>query len=156
MDLDKIERLIRMLESSSLIEIEIEEDGLRMRMQKAQALAPQPAAIPLIAQPVQTTVPVTAAPAAPGEAAVAEPDVPTIDSPMVGTFYSAPTPGDPPFVQVGDQVEDGQMVCIVEAMKLMNDVTSKLSCIIEKVLVENGEPVEFGQPLFAIRPVEQV
>ena len=72
---------------------------------------------------------------------------------MVGTFYSAPAPGEARFVQEGDQVEDGQTVCIVEAMKLMNEVGATSHCIIEKVLVENGQPVEFGQPLFAIRKV---
>ena len=75
-----------------------------------------------------------------------------ITSPMVGTFYSAPSPDAQAFLKVGDTVSVGAVVCIVEAMKLMNEVTSKTSCIIEKVLVENGEPVEFGQALYAIRP----
>jgi acetyl-CoA carboxylase biotin carboxyl carrier protein len=77
----------------------------------------------------------------------------TIDSPMVGTFYSASAPGKPAFVLPGDTVEPNQTVCIVEAMKIMNEVVSKLPMIIEKVLVENGEPVEFGQPLFMGRPL---
>jgi acetyl-CoA carboxylase biotin carboxyl carrier protein len=72
---------------------------------------------------------------------------------MVGTFYTAPAPGEPAFVRVGDTVEENQTVCIVEAMKLMNEVAAKESCVIEKILVENGEPVEFGQPLFAVRPL---
>jgi acetyl-CoA carboxylase biotin carboxyl carrier protein len=77
----------------------------------------------------------------------------TIDSPMVGTFYTAPAPGEPPFLLPGDTVEPGQTVCIVEAMKIMNEVPAKVAAIIEKVLVENGEAVEYGQPLFAIRPL---
>ncbi|HPO31198.1 MAG TPA: acetyl-CoA carboxylase biotin carboxyl carrier protein, partial [Candidatus Hydrogenedentes bacterium] len=77
----------------------------------------------------------------------------TIDSPMVGTFYDAPGPGEPPFVQPGDTVDAGQVVCIVEAMKIMNEVTAKVPAIVEQVLVRNGEPVEYGQPLFAVRPL---
>ena len=109
-----------------------------------------PAMMPHYEQPGAAT----GAPA-PGDAA---PEVdpagglPTIDSPMVGTFSLAPAPGEPDFVEVGSRVEEGATVCIVEAMKLMNEVTAKTSCIIEKVLVENGEPIEFGQALFAIRP----
>lgn len=90
-----------------------------------------------------------AAPAAP-----AAPELPaaiTIDSPMVGTYYSAGSPGDPPFVSVGSRVEPGQNVCIIEAMKIMNEVTAARACVIEKLLVENEQPVEFGQPLFEIR-----
>jgi acetyl-CoA carboxylase biotin carboxyl carrier protein len=98
-----------------------------------------------------------AAPAAAATPAEAESALPhgsyTIDSPMVGTFYAAATPGDPPFVLPGATVGVEQTVCIVEAMKIMNEVTSKEACIIEKVLVENGQPVEFGQPLFQARPI---
>lgn len=155
MDLAKIERLIRILESSSLSEIEIEEEGLRVRLQKPQLIA---AAIP-VAAPLTGQVNAVGAPelaVAPVGEPAEEEEIPTIDSPMVGTFYAAPAPGEPPFVQVGDRVEVDQTVCIVEAMKLMNEVGAKFPCIIEKLLVENGEPVEFGQSLFAVRPVEQV
>ncbi|NLT61310.1 MAG: acetyl-CoA carboxylase biotin carboxyl carrier protein, partial [Candidatus Hydrogenedentes bacterium] len=78
----------------------------------------------------------------------------TIDSPMVGVFYAAPAPDKPPFVKPGDAVQEQQTVCIVEAMKLMNEVTAQFPARIVKVLVENGEPVEFGQPLFAVEPLE--
>jgi acetyl-CoA carboxylase biotin carboxyl carrier protein len=74
---------------------------------------------------------------------------------MVGVFYAAPAPGEPPFVQPGDTIEAGQTVCIVEAMKLMNEVGAKVPCVIEQVLVENAEPVEFGQPLFSVRPLDE-
>ncbi len=157
MDLKKLEELIRMLEDSSLSEIEIEEEGHRIRLVK-----PQPPAPVAVAAPV--AIPVAAAPAGhvsaipvPGAAPVpAEPEgeqLPTIDSPMVGTFYTASSPGEEPFVREGSKVDENQTVCIVEAMKLMNEVGAKFACVIEKVLVENGEPVEFGQPLFSVRPL---
>lgn len=144
MDFKDLEALISIFEKSGLTEIEIEEEGRRMRLQKASPYAPAPAS-------VQVPAP------APGEAAPAEADaLPegaiTIDSPMVGTFYRSPAPGEDPFVKEGDAVEQGQTVCIVEAMKLMNEVGAKSACVIDKVLVEDGEPVEFGQPLFIVRP----
>lgn len=146
MDHTEIEALIRLLEASNLTEIEVEEDGRRIRLQRSPAgyaPAPMPAAAP--------------APQAPAEGEPAEDDglegLATIDSPMVGTFYAAPAPGEAPFVKAGDRVDESATVCIVEAMKLMNEVVAKFACIIERVLVENGQPVEFGQPLFAVRPV---
>jgi acetyl-CoA carboxylase biotin carboxyl carrier protein len=158
-DTKELEELIRIFEASSLSEIEVEEDGRRMRLQKPQPIQPSFAPYPYPGPPLeQSGSAVAAAPPspAPGSAPSAEPEpeeaLPTIDSPMVGTFYAAPAPGEDPFVKVGDAVEEGQTVCIVEAMKLMNEVGAKSACKIVKVLVENGEPVEFGQPLFAIDP----
>jgi len=148
LDFKELQELIRILEASDLTELEIEEDGRRIRLHKAAPVALAP-----IAQ---------VAPASDGEASEAEEDaeadetlgLPTIDAPMVGTFYSAPAPGEEPYVQPGDRVEENQIVCIVEAMKLMNEVGTKAAGIIEKVLVENGQSVEFGQPLFALRDLE--
>lgn len=150
MDLDKIQDLIRILESSGLAELEVEEDGKRVRLSK------QASPIHVItAQPVEQ---LTAAPklhtAAPGAAET--PDysgLVMINSPMVGTFYASPHPGEAPFVLPGDAVESEQTLCIVEAMKIMNTVVAKFPAMIERVLVENAEPVEFGQPLFAVRPL---
>jgi acetyl-CoA carboxylase biotin carboxyl carrier protein len=106
----------------------------------------------VVASEGHVLAPVAVEPAAePDPAPEEETYAEVITSPMVGTFYTASAPGEDPFVQEGDQVEDGQTVCIVEAMKLMNEVGAKSNCIIEKVLVENGQPVEFGQPLFTIR-----
>jgi oxaloacetate decarboxylase (Na+ extruding) subunit alpha len=159
LDLDKLRELIRIFEASGLSEIEIqEEDGRRIALKKPAAHHPAHAPLSLMAPPVAHAA---AAPAsasgAPGAAPQpVEPEeeyLHTIDSPMVGTFYGAPAPGEPSFVNVGDTVEENQTVCIVEAMKLMNEVTAKEACVIEKALVENGEPVEFGQPLFAVRPL---
>jgi len=145
---------MRLLEESGLAEIEIEEDNRRVRLSKGASGAPAPM--------YHYAPQAESAPAAPDKSAKAEPepaddDAPeyahTIDSPMVGTFYSSPSPGEPPFVAVGTRIDADSTVCIVEAMKIMNEVTAKENCIIEAMLVENGEPVEFGQPLFAIRPV---
>lgn len=152
MDFKELLELIRILEESGLSEIEVEEEGRRIRLQK-----PAP---PAVLQSVAMVPGVAPGAQAPGlvdpAAAEAEeaPGLPTIDAPMVGTFYSASAPGEESFVQVGDTVEENQTVCIVEAMKLMNEVVAKFAGVVEKILVENGQPVEFGQPLFAIRTVE--
>ena len=151
MDFKELEELIRILEESGLAEIEIEEEGKRIRLQK----------LPPVASAATAMVPADAAVAGPGSPSESEPveideaqGMPTIDAPMVGTFYSASAPGEEPFVKTGDSIEESQIVCIVEAMKLMNEVGATFAGIIEKVLVENGQPVEFGQPLFAIRTAE--
>jgi oxaloacetate decarboxylase alpha subunit len=148
--------LIRILEESGLSELEIEEEGRRIRLQKHAAglsYAPIPVAPPI---PVAIE---GAAPRNGGALALeAEPEagdgLPTFDAPMVGTFYASPSPGADPFVKVGDRVEVNQTICIVEAMKLMNEVSAKFAGTIERVLVENAQPVEFGQPLFAVRPLD--
>ena len=162
MDIDKLRDLIRILENSSLSEIEIEEGGHRIKLKK-----PSPELV--ASSHVVQAVPHTSDQQAPqlahsgqesfessGEEGGEDEDLVTVDSPMVGVFYSAPAPGDPPYVKPGDSVEANQTICIVEAMKLMNEVTAKFSGHIVKCLVENGEPVEFGQPLFAVRPLESV
>lgn len=151
MDTKELEEFIRIFEASSLSEIEVEEDGRRMRLQKPQPIQPVFQPYPYMGPPLEQSGPV-AVPEAPAAEPEPEDALPTIDSPMVGTFYAAPAPGEEPFIKVGDAVEEGQTVCIVEAMKLMNEVGAKSGCKIAKVLVENGEPVEFGQPLFAFEP----
>ncbi len=159
MDIQKLKEMIEILQSSELAEIEFEEDGLRLRLKKPETgTAVPPTSIHVGAAPVVQAAPIAVDAAIPTTESAATPapeeGLDTIDSPMVGTFYSAPAPGDPLFVHVGDTVEEGQTVCIVEAMKLMNEVTAKAAGVIEKILVENAEPVEFGQPLFAVRPSE--
>ncbi len=150
MDVKELKELIEIFQDSELSELEIEEEGCSIRLQRNT-----PAPMPMIMQaPVAAGHPAPAAPAASSEPAVEEETyAEVITSPMVGTFYSAPAPGEDPFVREGDTVEDGQTVCIVEAMKLMNEVGASGHCVIEKVLAENGQPVEFGQPLFAIRHI---
>lgn len=145
MDFKDLEALIAIFEKSGLTEIEIEEEGRRMRLQKASPYASAPAVMHVPHTPaVHDTAPVDESALPPGTI--------SIDSPMVGTFYRSAAPGEDPFVKEGDPVEKGQTVCIVEAMKLMNEVGAKTACVIERVLVENGQPVEFGQPLFVVRP----
>jgi len=162
-DLATIRELVRMLETSELTEMEVEEDNLRVRLSKcrpAEQVSPGmpvymthsgPALLPEnMAQPM---APVSSSePAAPARPTPEEEGLVTIKSPMVGTFYTSAAPGEPPFVLPGDTVESDQTVCIVEAMKIMNEVAAKQAGTIERVLVENGEAVEFDQPLFAIRP----
>ena len=154
MDLEHIEKLIRIFEASGLGELEIEENGRRMRLQKS---IPAPPALPAPVAPILGAA-VPQQIAAPTEEAASaestEEGYETIESPMVGTFYTSPAPGEPAFVAVGDTIEENQTVCIVEAMKLMNEVVAKFAGKIEKILVEDGQPVEFGQPLFRIRVVD--
>ncbi len=155
MDFGELKDLIRILEQSGLSELEVEENGRRIRLQKASAVAP--VAAPMVMAPAPAPAPMAhpaaSAPAAAPAPAADDPTggLPTFDSPMVGTFYRAPSPDAEMFVKVGDRVEENQTICIVEAMKLMNEVGAKFSGVIEKVLVENAQAVEFGQPLFVVR-----
>ena len=162
LDLDKLRELIGIFESSELAEIEMEEEGRRIKLIKPQPQAvhhqpvlthlPHPTHIAVEASPPSAAPPGAAPKEAPAEEI--EEGLVTIDSPMVGVFYAAPAPGEPPFAGPGDVVEEGQTVCIVEAMKLMNEVAAKIHGTIVSVLVDNGEPVEYNQPLFAVRPAE--
>ena len=151
LDFKELQELIRILEESGLNEIEIEEEGRRIRLQKLGAFS-----VASVSHAPALPEPAPAGNPSPQESADVDETLGlnTIDAPMVGTFYAAPAPGEEPFVKAGDSIEESQTVCIVEAMKLMNEVAAKFAGIIEKVLVENGQPVEFGQPLFAIRALE--
>ena len=146
MDIRKIKKLIELLKESGLGEIEVREGEESVRICRA--------AVPEAAM-VQVAAPAAAAPApAPkakqAEAEQAVPDGYAIRSPMVGTFYRAPSPGAPPFVDTGQQVKKGEVVCIVEAMKMMNNVEADRAGTVKAILVENGQPVEFDQPLITI------
>ena len=145
MDLEKIEGLVKIIENSSLTEFTLKEGDLKITMSKLDnppvVAAGMPVA-PAAAPAVQTEV--TA------EAEEEEEKV-FITSPIVGTFYSAPAPDAPAFVKVGDRVKNGQTVCILEAMKLMNEIQSDFDCEIEAVLVSNEPKVEYGQPLFRVK-----
>ena len=156
MDVEKLRELLGIFEASGLSEIEIEEAGTRIRLKKGAPEQPYCAPAYTVAPPprLEAPVPPGGAAGAPHEPAAPEDELMTIDSPMVGVFYAAPAPDKPPFVKPGDVVQEQQTVCIVEAMKLMNEVTTQFPARIVKVLVENGEPVEFGQPLFAVEPLE--
>ena len=140
-----IEEMLQLMESRGLVELEMEHQGLRIRLKKAT-----PAHTAQLVEYV-AGVPQPAA-ASKGASAAEESHRIIIKSPMVGTCYRAPAPDAPPFVEVGQDLDAGQVVCIIEAMKLMNEIKAEVSGRIAEILVENGAPVEFGQPLFAIEP----
>lgn len=146
MDLKKIEGLVKIIENSSLTEFTIKEGDLKITMSKLDNPPVVAAGVPVGPAPA----PAPAPEAAPAEAE-AEDEKLFITSPIVGTFYSAPAPDAPAFVKVGDQVKNGQTVCILEAMKLMNEIQSEFDCEIEAVLVSNEQKVEYGQPLFRVK-----
>ncbi|AXK38337.1 acetyl-CoA carboxylase biotin carboxyl carrier protein [Crenobacter cavernae] len=149
MDLRKLKKLIDLVEESGIAELEVTEGEEKVRITRVSAAAqvsyiPQPAAYQLPQAPA-------AAPAAPVEAAAPALDTKNaLKSPMVGTFYLSPSPGAKAFVEVGQSVSVGDTLCIIEAMKLMNEITAEHSGVVKAVLVEDGQPVEFGEPLFVI------
>jgi acetyl-CoA carboxylase biotin carboxyl carrier protein len=155
MDLRKLKKLIDLVQESGIGEIEITEGEEKVRICRQAAGSPQVlmAAAPMSMQ-MPMAAPVAAIPPAAGPAAEApkavEPAGHTLKSPMVGTFYRAPSPGAPAFVEVGQSVTKGQTLCIIEAMKLLNEIESDATGTVKAVLVENGQPVEYGQPLFVI------
>jgi acetyl-CoA carboxylase biotin carboxyl carrier protein len=151
MDIRKVKKLIELLEESGIAEIEINEGEESVRISRYSTSAPAP-----VAAPVQQFAPAPAAEAAPVPAADDSSDDSSaisghsVNAPMVGTFYSAPSPGAPDFVKVGDHVKEGDTVCIIEAMKILNQIEADKSGTIKAVLVDNAQPVEFGQPLVVI------
>ncbi|MDH4068829.1 MAG: acetyl-CoA carboxylase biotin carboxyl carrier protein [Ignavibacteria bacterium] len=146
MDLEFIERLLKLLSESNADEIEIEEEGKRVKVAKHPA--PPPGLREVVMAPQAPTPPPPAAAASPPAETPASHH--EIRSPIVGTFYRSPAPDSAPFVEVGSVVQAGAVLCIVEAMKLMNEIESDVEGKIVKVLVENGQPVEYDQPLFLI------
>ena len=149
MDLRKLKTLIELVETSGIGELEIQEGEERVRITRAVA----PASHGLMSDTVSVvaTAPAAAAPAvAQVPVAPAEPEGHLVKSPMVGTFYRSGSPGAKPFVEVGDTVQVGDPLCIIEAMKLMNEIESDHSGVVKQILAENGQPVEFGQPLVVI------
>jgi acetyl-CoA carboxylase biotin carboxyl carrier protein len=154
-ELEQIEQLLRFMSDHNLEEFEYSRGDLRIRLKKpgttsVVSMVPRPAA--------EIIVPGAVPPAASGPSTVAEADLRggedlfLVKSPIVGTFYGSPSPGAEPFVTVGSHVEAGQTLCIVEAMKLMNEIESETNGEVLRIFVENGQPVEYGQPLFGIRP----
>jgi len=149
MDLRKLKTLIDLVAESGIAELEITEGEGKVRIVKFSQTT---ATVPL--QPAVAAVPAAAAAAPPAApAAAAAPAVPeghVVKSPMVGTFYRSPNPGASAFVELGQAVKEGEPLCIIEAMKLLNEIEADKSGVIKEILVENGEPVEYGQPLFVI------
>jgi len=155
MDVEQIRQLVELMKENELTEMRLR-DGeatiiLRRGCQKDQAVTVSGPAT----APAAQTPPVAPSAAAPAEAGVSQPEqqaLPTINSPMVGTFYAAADPESEPFVKVGDHVTSDTVVCIIEAMKVFNEIKAEMSGTIEKILIENEQPVEFGQPMFVVRP----
>ena len=152
MDIRKVKKLIELLDESGIAEIEITEGEESVRISRySQHAAPAP--VVAMAAPVATAaaMPATAAAAVPAHTpADVEDDGYEVTSPMVGTFYAASTPGSAPFVQVGDRVNEGDVLCIIEAMKMMNQIEAEVSGMVKSIRIQNGEPVEFGQTLIVI------
>jgi len=158
LNLDEIREIAELIEKYGFTDFEFENEKIRLRLSKS-VMAPQIAFQPVTAAtPIQTQSVVESKPSAEDSKAVQETKPETEDdnlhkitSPIVGTFYRAPAPDKPPYVQIGDKVEPDTVVCIVEAMKLMNEIQAGVSGEVVKIYVENGQPVEYGQPLFGIK-----
>jgi acetyl-CoA carboxylase biotin carboxyl carrier protein len=160
-NLKDLKKLIDMMRKAELSEVNIEQEGIKIALKRGSGDVPQLAfSVPTAASPVyapaQAAFPASAAPSsapvqAPAPAAPVEEGL-QIHSPMVGTFYRASSPDSAPYAEVGTRVEVGQTVCIIEAMKLMNEIKSECAGVVTKVLAENAQPVEFGQPLFVVKP----
>jgi len=157
-EMEQIEHLLKTMAEHNLEEFEYSRGDLRIRLKKPSAAAaylaaPRPAPEIIVAGPIGTpaSAATATAPAVAAEARASE-DLHLVKSPIVGTFYGSPSPGTEPFVKVGGYVELGETLCIVEAMKLMNEIESDISGEVLRIFAENGQPVEYGQPLFGIRP----
>ncbi len=149
MDIRKVKKLIELLDESGIAEIEITEGEESVRISRYSQHAPVVAAAPAPV-PAHTSAPLAAPVTAPAAAAEVEEDGYEVTSPMVGTYYAASSPGAAPYVQVGDRVNEGDTLCIIEAMKMMNQIETDVAGVIKSIRVQNGEPVEFGQTLFVI------
>jgi acetyl-CoA carboxylase biotin carboxyl carrier protein len=160
---EQIKELIELVSLNRLQGLELERSGFRLKIDGQQAAAAAPAAVPqpapaVASAPAPATTAITPAslpPAAPAPAAAAAPTAPpghVVNSPIVGTFYRAASPDSPPFCEVGSRVKQGQVLCIIEAMKLMNEIESDIDGVITEIYPQNAQAVEFGEPLFAIRP----
>ena len=145
MNIKEIKEMIQLMNENSLTELELEKDGLKIRLKKNASGVIEPSII----QEASPTAPAKAV-VEPKEAPKAPAPKTYIKSPMVGTFYASPAPDAAPFVQVGSEVQVGQVICIIEAMKLMNEIKAEVRGKISEILLNNGDPVEFGQPLFSL------
>ena len=150
MDLRKLKTLIDLVSESNISELEITEADGKVRIVKADPTASVQMQYAPAPMPVAMAPAATLAPAAPAEPAVPAETGHPVKSPMVGTFYRSANPGAKPFAEVGDAIQEGEPICIIEAMKIMNEIEADMSGKVSKILVENGQAVEFGQPLFII------
>ncbi len=145
MELDEIKNLIELLKETDITELMIEKEGSKLKIKREKFFSSYEA-VPSVVKNVQKEM------QEPKEFVVEDQKLATITSPIVGIFYSATSPEGPPFVEVGSQVKKGQVLCIVEAMKLMNEIECDADGTIAKILIENGQPVEYGEPLFLVDP----
>ena len=161
MDFKQIQELIKMINKSNIGEVSIEEKGFKLTIKQKEEPVQQVIAAPIQAQPVAALATAPAAAAQPAQAAADKPakaaeppagNTVIIKSPMIGTFYRSPSPDKPSFINVGDEIEPGKVVCIIEAMKLFNEIESEVKGRIIKVLAEDASPVEYDQPLFLVEP----
>ena len=151
MDIRKVKKLIELLEESGIAEIEITEGEEAVRISSYPVNAPVATAVPAaVPAPAPAAAPVAAEAPAPTEASAGEPAGHKVAAPMVGTFYRSPSPEAEPFVKVGDKIEVGDTLCVIEAMKMMNQIEADTAGTVLSIEVENGEPIEFGQTLFVI------
>ncbi len=151
----EIKELIDFISHSNFVEFELEREGFKIKLVKADSRAPAPAAAAPVPVPHPGAVASVAPPApvaVPAPAVAAKSALHEVKSPLVGTFYRSPSPEAAPFTEVGRTIKSGQVLCIVEAMKLMNEIDSDADGVVEEILVSNGQPVEYGEVLFRIRP----
>jgi len=161
LNLDELKQLLQLLDEREIAEFELEEDNLKVRVRKAARapVVPATAAPPPVAASIPAPIAAgEASPLAPAPAPAAPPPtseaagLEVVKSPIVGTFYRTPDPNSPPFVEVGDRIKPGQVLCIIEAMKLMNEIEAETAGEVVKIHKEHGQPVQYGEPLFSIRP----
>jgi acetyl-CoA carboxylase biotin carboxyl carrier protein len=147
LDLKEIRAVLKLIQDTDVEEIEVEQDGRRIRIRRRGLAVPGGAGATAATHLAHVAAPVAAAPQARETT-----NLITVESPMVGTFYRAPAPGADPYVRDGDKVEKGTVLCIIEAMKLMNEIEAEVSGTVHSILVENAQPVEYGQALFLLQP----
>jgi acetyl-CoA carboxylase biotin carboxyl carrier protein len=156
-DIQDLKQLIEFLKENQVAEFDLDRGDVKIRLKFNSAVVPASVHLSGIASPAAALAtqlsPASAAPQPPAPAAEADEALHTVKSPIVGTYYGSPSPGAAPYVSPGDRVEKGQVICIIEAMKLMNEIEADAAGEIVKCLVTNGQPIEYGQPLFAIRTV---
>jgi acetyl-CoA carboxylase biotin carboxyl carrier protein len=160
MDFDEITRILNMMREHDLAEFELEREDFKLRLRKQIAGTPSPAAAPVYHAPparpaAGSAEPPASAPEATGSVEEEDLEFAILKSPIVGTFYRAAEPGAKPFAEVGEFVRKGQVLCIIEAMKLMNEINAELDGEVVKVYVENGQAVQYGERLFAIKPAAE-
>ena len=154
MNVDRIKQIIEMMEENNLAEFELEEEGFKIRIRRAPSDVPQ---VAIVGSGLPPTLPAPTSAATSSLTAIpaAQSDLHIIKSPMVGTFYRRPSADAKPYAEVGDEVNEETVVCIIEAMKVMNEIKAECQGTITEILAENAKPVEFGKPLFKVKPKER-